>query len=75
VNCRSCQAPIFWTVTEAGKSMPVDAQPSLQGNLIVSYDDKGAHSRVAKGTDRAGLRYTSHFATCLFPPARSGGKR
>lgn len=24
--CRSCQAPIFWAMTETGKSMPIDRE-------------------------------------------------
>ena len=25
--CRSCGAPVTWTVTDAGKRMPVDPEP------------------------------------------------
>lgn len=26
-RCRSCDAPIVWTITQNGKRMPVDAEP------------------------------------------------
>lgn len=28
-QCRSCEAPIIWTITTNGKRMPVDADPVL----------------------------------------------
>lgn len=28
-RCRSCEAPIIWTITTNGKRMPVDAEPVL----------------------------------------------
>lgn len=35
-KCRSCQAPIVWVKTAAGKSMPVDAGSVTVGDLV--YD-------------------------------------
>ncbi len=69
-SCRSCGAPIYWALTEAGKRMPVDADPSPAGTCVLTLEDRGL--RVAVLTDHAldfarrngrALR-TSHFATC-----------
>lgn len=71
-TCRSCGAPIVWTRTEAGKAMPVDREPAVNGNLFI--DAKGhswgdsrpqAHSRVvAADEEPERARYLSHFVTC-----------
>jgi hypothetical protein len=65
--CRSCAAPIIWTVTAAGKPMPVDAEPAAGGNLALEVDDKGTvRSRVVAPHltfGRKDLRL-SHFARC-----------
>jgi ferric-dicitrate binding protein FerR (iron transport regulator) len=39
-RCRSCQAPIFWARTEAGRAMPVDAAPTPDGRVVL-YDRGG----------------------------------
>lgn len=73
-KCRSCNAEIMWCVTEQGKRMPIDANPSEQGNVVVfecaetgtdmcrvvSKDEMATWS-----ADESPLYvYTSHFATC-----------
>lgn len=58
-KCKSCGAPIIWRVTEGGKSIPVDAEPSADGNLI--FFGTSAHPVPKLWT---GDRYKSHFATC-----------
>jgi hypothetical protein len=64
-TCRSCPARIVWCVTEAGKRMPVDAEPVPNGN--VELRDQGhqvlavVHGQPPLGVDRLHL---SHFATC-----------
>ena len=59
-TCRSCKKPIKWVKTVAGKSMPIDAAPSLTGTLVL----EGDHVHTQRPEDRTGLRYVSHFATC-----------
>jgi len=39
-KCRSCGASLFWSQTEAGRSMPVDAVPHPEGRVIL-YDRGG----------------------------------
>jgi hypothetical protein len=60
-TCRSCKASILWVVMQSGRAMPLDAEPSASGTIVVD----GEHARVAK-PDPADPqpRYTSHFATC-----------
>lgn len=69
--CRSCQAPIIWCTTERGRAMPVDAQPSTGGNLLLRrrIEYKGNCDPLAvliDATHRFGRTdlHTSHFATC-----------
>lgn len=58
-HCKSCGAPILWRVTEGGKSIPLDVEPSDDGNLVLF--GTGAHPLPKLWT---GDRYKSHFATC-----------
>lgn len=69
-TCRSCHAPILWTVTTTGADMPVDADPSSDGNIqLVSHghllfahvlgDPTRSHAR-----EHGQVLHTSHFATC-----------
>jgi hypothetical protein len=65
--CRSCAAPVIWAVTEAGRPMPVDAEPAPDGT--VRLEDRGGPQPLARVVPAAkrfgvtGLR-KSHFATC-----------
>lgn len=69
-ECRSCGAPVIWTVTHKGKRMPVDADPVENGNIklrrdgdrvVAEYPGK-EHPGLFDDADEA--RYLSHFATC-----------
>jgi hypothetical protein len=71
--CRSCGAEIVWAITGSGKRMPVDADPTPDGNLILTDDPphavmlvQGQDSLFAAGAGGDSPRYTSHFATCEF---------
>lgn len=73
-RCRSCDAAIIWARTAGGRAMPVDAEPSVDGNLILVGDvaehvSADQQSALFDGGDR----YTSHFSTC--PQAKSWRKR
>jgi hypothetical protein len=73
-KCRTCGASIFWVATAAGKLMPVEAQPSPDGNVLV--DDLGGglvwratvlgpgELELVKLAEPDRPRYLSHFATC-----------
>jgi hypothetical protein len=68
-QCRSCNAPVIWAVTNGGKTMPVDAVPVEDGNVELR---PGRYGRGAVATVLSGpplfapspLR-KSHFATCV----------
>ena len=65
--CRSCGASIMWCATPSGKSMPVDAEPSDRGNMVV---ENGRVTAVVASDAVEEMRshgyklHTSHFATC-----------
>lgn len=61
--CRSCQAPIRWANTAAGKTMPLDETPTEDGNVIIVAGKAVVLTKdalIEPGTDR----YTTHWATC-----------
>jgi hypothetical protein len=62
-NCRSCGADILWVWSIRHKKMPVDAEPSERGNLILT-DAPGGGSMAVRARDGDRELYTSHFATC-----------
>jgi hypothetical protein len=76
--CRSCEAPVIWTTTEAGHRMPVDAEPVGAGNIrvvegaapegqpLAVYDTDERRAQPALDDD--GVRHVSHFATCEHSP-------
>ena len=74
-ECRDadCQAPIIWAITQAGKRMPVDADPAPNGNVLLqpslnpSTNTPRAtvvnpNSPPLDGFD--GTLHHSHFETC-----------
>lgn len=62
-----CGAAIFWAQTEAGRSMPVDAEPTPDGNVVL-YDRGGSVcARVLKKGEEPGpleKRRRPHWMTC-----------
>src|SRR6266540_5604536 len=69
-ECRSprCKQPIIWTLTERGRDMPVDAEPSKGGNVALRWNADGdtVMSSVPKPHLAFGRHdlHMSHFATC-----------
>ncbi|MER7164520.1 hypothetical protein ABT336_00355 [Micromonospora sp. NPDC000207] len=64
--CRSCKAEVIWAVTERGKTMPVNAEPELGGNVKLTelYGQLTAVVVPAKRVfGRTDLR-KSHFVDC-----------
>lgn len=37
-RCRTCKAPILWATTEQGKTIPMDAEPTADGNMYRDGD-------------------------------------
>jgi hypothetical protein len=81
-NCRSCGAPLTWAITENDKKIPVDSDPSPDGNITLTredgLDDRGKpilRARVfphSGATPEGAVLFKSHFATC---PDASGHRR
>jgi len=67
-HCRSCHAPIVWTVTANGKRMPVDADPLIASRgFRLDEEDPAQDDIVATFTASPGVGerlYISHFSTC-----------
>jgi hypothetical protein len=71
--CRSCEAPIIWTITATGSRMPVDAKPGPNGTIVLFERDGKVRSASIAGRGSAFELFTSHFATC--PQATTRRKR
>lgn len=65
-HCRSCAAPIVWTVTTNGKRMPVDADPIVapRGFRLEELDGETITAAFTGVPDPQERLYQSHFATC-----------
>lgn len=83
-ECRSCGQPIRWAITADGKRMPLDANPTPDGNLVASVVKTAGGEelrvrpympdleRLADGTLRN--RWSSHFRTCPQADAHRRGR-
>jgi hypothetical protein len=80
-QCNSCNADIIWARSLHGRAMPVDAEPSPAGTVLVATRQGIVRATVYTADDAARflrpeqireLR-TSHFATC--PDADTWRKR
>jgi hypothetical protein len=79
-HCRTCNMPIIWAVTSRLRDMPVDAEPSPDGNIRLEVREGQIQpmARVLSVAEQFGKKSLrkSHFATC--PQAgrwRTGGRR
>jgi len=66
-HCRSCHAPIIWTVTANGKRMPVDADPvgTPRGFRVDESDQDDTPVATFTAAPAIGEKlYQSHFSTC-----------
>lgn len=66
-NCRSCGAAIIWATMPSGKKNPLDAEPSLIGNVRLGDGGTAAPLRdaeILKAREDGEALYISHFATC-----------
>lgn len=67
-TCRSCGATIRWAVTEKGKRIPLDADPSPRGNMRLGPD--GTAINIGSGTEPSLFSeqgvdlFMPHHATC-----------
>lgn len=77
-TCGSCGAPVLFVRTAArGVWQPLDAEPSLEGNIELVLDEElnvrvAVVRRPGEGTPDT-ARYLAHFVTC--PDARKYRRR
>lgn len=64
-TCGSCRAQIRWFKTPAGRSMPVDVEPSEAGTIVIEEGIAVVSPAKAMGARNAGEdTYMPHWATC-----------
>jgi len=73
-QCRSCKRAVIWAVTERGKRIPLDAEPNVKGNVVLSTlgapendspNGPTVYAKVVPPLFSAGqVRYMPHHATC-----------
>ncbi|WP_009473848.1 hypothetical protein [Rhodococcus sp. JVH1] len=69
-QCRSCKAPIRWARTQHGKHIPINAEPSASGNVLLDHIGGVLHAGVMRGNQLAAIRRTDrplflpHFVDC-----------
>ena len=76
--CSSCGAEMIWTLTEKGARMPVDAEPSPAGNLLLDTTLDPPRAKYLRAPEKAArvedfqsiglvaVFYVSHFSSCPF---------
>lgn len=72
-ECRSCHAPIYWALTAAGRSIPVDADPVQvpRGGFVLLLEQGKLQARYRHAHEGERL-YVAHFTTC---PQRNEWRR
>lgn len=61
-KCRSCGAAIIWAETPAGKKMPMDAEPAVDGDWFFQGDKVFKHLKIDETP--APPLHKSHFSSC-----------
>ncbi len=65
VPCGSCQAPILWIKTPKGKSMPLDATPRPDGNVVIRDGLAVVLTAIEKAQPLDGQRrFLAHWISC-----------
>lgn len=75
-ECRHCHQQIAWCKTTAGRSMPIDPEPSARGNVFAQYEAGVLVGRVRVGAEPIppGTPFMPHWATCpVLNKTRTGG--
>lgn len=65
-TCDGCGAPIIWASTNRGEKMPVDEQPSTDGNVLLRMLGGKPHAEVVRNPAKlfGKVARKSHFASC-----------
>jgi hypothetical protein len=72
---RGCGQPMVWVITLGGARMPIDPEPTPDGNIIFADStwDVVRYLRKGEAVPEGTARYRSHFASC--PDAASFRRR
>lgn len=66
--CRSCGAELLWAFTATGSRMPLNAEPSDAGNVVLSVGPTGQREAtvIVEGDPRGDSQalYIPHHAVC-----------
>jgi hypothetical protein len=65
-TCRSCAAPILWAITEKGRRIPLDPEPTGGGNISTEERIDGHLNAHVMPSVPGVPGYVSHFVTCEF---------
>lgn len=73
-KCRGCGAELVWGRTSNGKAIPLDAKPTIDGNVLLTGETRwGRLARILPKDELAIARelfesdrnlYLPHFASC-----------
>lgn len=72
-KCRSCGAEIIWAITTRGKRIPLNAEPTMKGNMVIVDDvialEHGMSTpplarAVSPMLEPGQVRYLPHHAVC-----------
>lgn len=83
-NCSSCNVPMIWAKSPAGKPFPLDARPYdllVRDGVIEANVNKTTRYRIElEGPEYQAYKdgqgaYVSHFATCANAALHSKGRR
>lgn len=66
VQCLTCGADIFWAVSTKNRAMPINAQPTADGDLILTRRLDGVLVAIAlkDGDPSTDPRFVSHLIMC-----------
>ena len=62
-KCRSCGREIIWTISPAGKRLPLDARAVTVYSIVEVDGGDAPDAEVAQRIDKSPV-YVSHFLTC-----------
>lgn len=65
-TCATCHAPIRWVLTEAGRRMPIDFDPSPDGNVVARNVAGSIRAHILTGNELPAQEtaYVPHHRTC-----------
>jgi hypothetical protein len=64
--CRGCDADIVWAQVPSGKNLPFDAEPSVDGQWLLTGEGRNRRARHLRPEEISGRTdlHVPHMATC-----------